>query len=120
MTALHRLKLLWLKKTEQPKLSTALALAVCVALAMMTTGVVIYYSAGFYKFDLSRPGYEKEREQVTNDTNEVHKNYDTTSPVTAEALTKFLTDFDASTQKAAGYGDFRDQSLSDTELGLTQ
>jgi len=103
---------------RQPKLVLALVLAVGLTIATTVASIIIYYAGGFYKFDLSRPGFEKERALVTNDNNESQKNYDTTSPVTPEALNVFIKDFDTSTQKVSVYGDFRDQSLSDAELQL--
>ncbi len=115
---IRRVKTWFIKNAEQPKLPIALGLALSVAIAMTVTGVAIYYIAGFYKLDLSRPGYENERAQVTNDTNDIRGNYDTTSPVTPSAIENFLRDYDAGAQKAAAAGDFRDQSLDDQNLGL--
>ncbi len=106
------------KVKSMPKLGIALGCAVVVAMCLTVVSILIYYGAGFYKFDLSRPGYEKERSQVTNDSNSTPKNYDTTSPITSKALDDFLRDYDTGTSKATAYGDFRDQSLSDTELRL--
>lgn len=115
---IRRLKAWWRQRIEGPKLPFALGIAMVLTIVMTFTSVGIYYVAGFYKFDLSRPGYEKERTQVTNSANDIHGNYDSTTPVTAAATDTFLRDFDAGTQKASLAGDFRDQSLSDQELGL--
>ena len=114
-----RLRRLRTKVASTPKLGIALGCAVVVAVCLTVISILIYYGAGFYKFDLSRPGYEKERSQVTNDSDSTPKNYDTTSPITSKALDDFLRDYDTGTTKAAAYGDFRDQSLSDTDLRLT-
>lgn len=99
------------------KLPFALGLAVLVATTMTLVSVWVYYLAGFYKFDLSRPGYESERQDVTIDN--TRRTYDTTSPVNAEALDAFLGEYDANVSAMRAYSDFSDTAaLSDGSLLL--
>ena len=104
------------KVRETSRLPIALGLAVCFALIVTVTGVIIYNLNGSSKLDLSRPGFEREREEVRAD--ESPKVYDTTSPVTRAAIKDFLDEYDGRNKDLAQYGDFRDQVLSDADLQL--
>ena len=100
---------------KQSRLPWALGIAVVVAFAMTCLSVTVYYMAGFYKFDLSRPGYESERKNVTG--GDTQKNYDTTTPVNAAALDAFLSEYDTNVNAMRTYGNFSDgTALSDKSL----
>ncbi|MGH7196830.1 MAG: hypothetical protein ACREGJ_03665 [Candidatus Saccharimonadales bacterium] len=102
---------------KQHKLPFALGLVVFVAVGMTIISTTIYYVAGFAIFDLSRPGYERERDAVTRP--EAQKKYDTTSPVTKETIDGFLREFDGRIHDLNSYGNFKDASLGDEGLQLT-
>jgi hypothetical protein len=99
------------------KLPAALVLAISAALLLTVVSVGMYYAAGFYRYDLSRPGYEKERTEIAKPTPQ--KEYDTTSPVTKGTIDGFLEEFDARQKDLKAYGDYRDPSLTDEDLLLT-
>jgi hypothetical protein len=99
------------------KLPVALVLAILAALLLTTISVSMYYVAGFYRYDLSRPGYEKERTEIAKPSPQ--KEYDTTSPVTKTTIDEFLSEFDSRQKDLNAYGDYRDQSLADEDLLLT-
>jgi len=106
---------------EEPKkasrLPWALGIAVAITFALTCVSVTVYYMAGFYKFDLSRPGYELERKDVTN--GDTQKNYDTTTPVSSPALDGFLGEYDANVNAMRDFSDFSDTAaLSDSALLL--
>lgn len=98
------------------KLPFGLGAAIAVALVLTVVSIAIYYVQGFDKLDLSRPGYENEREAITSEP--TNKTYDTTSPVSSQALDAFIRDFDTEVKTANAYGDFKEQSLSDAELNI--
>ena len=100
------------------KLFFSLSLVVLVAMTLTLVSVSLYYSGGYYRLDLSRPGYEHERTEISRPSAE--KTYDTTSPVTTKTITDFLTEFDAHQTNLEAYGDFRDDSLSDEDLQINQ
>lgn len=102
--------------TEHHRLTVALTIFVIAALVLTGVSLGMYYMGGFYRFDLSRPDYAKERTEIAK--SEAQKDYDTTSPVTKNALATFLTEFDSRQKDLRAYGDFRDQSLSDEDLQL--
>jgi hypothetical protein len=103
--------------TNQHKLTAMLILSVMAALVLVGFSVGAYYFGGFYRYDLSRPGYEKERTEVARP--EPQKDYDTTSLVTRSTIDDFLQEFDNRQKDLKAYGDYRDQALSDTDLQLT-
>lgn len=102
---------------DQHRLLVALSTVVVLAIGMAIVSVSLYYGTGFYRFDLSRPGYERERSEISQPTPE--KTYDTTSPVTSSTVTEFLQEFDARQSDLQAYGDFRDPSLSDEDLQIS-
>ena len=102
---------------NQHKLTAMLILSVTAALVLVGIGVGAYFVGGFYRYDLSRPGYEKERTEIAKP--EAQKDYDTTSPVTKKTIDDFLTEFDERQKDLKVYGDYRDQSLSDEDLQLS-
>lgn len=100
---------------DQPHLVWALGFVVVIVLLLTCLSTFVYYKAGFYKFDLSRPGFEAERSTVNDDG---PKTYDTTSPISVESLQEFLQEFDQRTERLKSYSNFSDQSLSDEEILL--
>lgn len=98
------------------KLFAALTLAIVAALALTGVSIGMYYVGGFFRYDLSRPGYEKERTEIA--PTQAPKDYDTTSPVTKPVVDDFLKEFDARQKDIKAYGDYRDPSLSDEDLQI--
>jgi hypothetical protein len=98
------------------RLPMALCLAVIAAVGLVAMSVSLYYANGFYRYDLSRPGYERERREISKP--EPAKTYDTTSPVTRAAVDDFLEEFDLRLKDLRSFGDFRDTSLSDEDLQI--
>lgn len=101
---------------RKSKLPIALGLAVCFAITTTVASVIVYTVDGSYRLDLSRPGFETEREEVK--TTESQKTYDTTSPVTETTVTDFLTEYDTRIKDLSEYGDFRDEPLSNGTIQL--
>lgn len=100
------------------KLTAALVLAISGTLVLTVISVSMYYVGGFYRYDLSRPGYEKERTEIARP--EAQKDYDTTSPVTKTTIDTFLQEFDNRQKDLKAYGDYQDTSLTDEDLQLDQ
>jgi hypothetical protein len=96
------------------KLSAALLLAIIAALTLTVISVSMYYVAGFSRYDLSRPGYEKERTEIAKPT--AQKEYDTTGPVNKGTIDSFLREFDDRQKDLKAYGDYLDPSLTDEDL----
>ena len=98
------------------KLTTALTIAVAASLVLVGVGLGLYYYGGFFRYDLSRPGYEKEQTELAKPEPQI--TYDTTSPVTTKTVDDFLVEFDARQKDLKAYGDYRDASLNDEILQI--
>lgn len=99
-----------------PKLPLALTGAIVLSLMLTVVSVVWYSLGGSSKLDLSRPGYERERSEVR--TTDTQKTYDTTSPVTKQAIDDFLKEYDDRAKELGGYGNFGDNALDDNDIQL--
>ncbi|HEU5187559.1 MAG TPA: hypothetical protein VFT87_03580 [Candidatus Saccharimonadales bacterium] len=105
------------EQSERSQLPVALGIAVGIALVMTVVSVAIYQVAGFYELDLSRPGYETVRADIDDS---VEESYDTTSPLTKEALDEILSTFDTRIENLKSYGDFGGDGLSDDRLLISE
>ena len=111
----------WLDKEGQTvpqnaRLPLALGIAVCFALVLTFTSVAIYVLGGSYKLDLSRPGFEREQAAVRSTNTQI--TYDTSSPITLNTTTGFLSEFDSRAKTLSEYGAFNDQALDDATLQI--
>lgn len=101
---------------EHSRLPIGLVLALLFTLTLTITSVAIYMVSGANKLDLSRPGFEQEREEVR--ATEPTKTYNTTDPITRESIDEFLEEYDKRNQDLSEYGDFKGPDLDDTYLQL--
>lgn len=99
------------------RLLVALSLALAASIGLTVISVGIYNLGGFYRYDLSRPGYEKERTEISRLPSDV--TYDTTSPVTKKAVEDFIKELDKHSDNLEQYTSFDDGGLSDEDLGIT-
>ena len=107
----------WLRHTKQRvSLPMALMMAVLIALASSITSTYLYVSTGTSTLDLSRPGYERQREAVKSPiTQEV---FDSEGPISKRALNQFLGEFDKRNAELDNYSNFTSPALEDSELQL--
>ena len=99
------------------RLVVALILAIALALVSTTVSLVIYKVGGYYRYDLSRPGYEKERTEVSTSQSSV--TYDTTSALTKENIQTAIDELDGRIKTVNNYNTFKDDSLSDASLQIS-
>jgi hypothetical protein len=99
------------------RLTVALCVAIASALVLTGVSLTIYKVGGFYRYDLSRPGFEKERVEVSPTQTDVV--YDTTSPLTKRAMDSFLSELDGRRKNLDAYNAFGSTALTDEDLQLT-
>ncbi len=104
------------KSVRGPKLPMALGAAILMALVLTVISVAWYSWGGSSKLDLSRPGYERERAEVR--ATGTPETYDTSSPITQNAIDTFNKEYDARVKELGSYGDFRDAALDDNNIQL--
>ncbi len=98
------------------RLETGLVLVIVATLVLTLVSVAIYKVGGFYRYDLSRPGYEKERSEIATTPSTI--SLDTTSPVTQKAAAEFINDLDTHRQNLEAYNAFGNSGLSDEDLQI--
>lgn len=111
-TLWHRLR----AAVRKRRLVFALSLAIIATIVLTIISVSIYNLGGFYRYDLSRPGFEKVRQEVSTTPTDV--TYDTTSPLSKQAVDTFFKEFDTHRKNLTDYDFFGNGSLSDDELQL--
>lgn len=96
---------------------------VFVVLALVITGLMtfisleIYVSSGAVKLDLSRPGYEKLRNDVQQSSSD--QTFSASGDVNSETIKDFNSRVDSSVKDLKNSGKFGgSDALSDTSLGL--
>ncbi len=99
------------------RLETGLVLVIIATLILTLVSVTIYKVGGFYRYDLSRPGYEKERTAIATTPSTI--SIDTTSPVTQKAAAEFIDELDTHRHNLEAYNAFGNGGLSDEDLQIS-
>lgn len=100
------------------KLPFALCIAIGATLLLTLVSLTIYKVGGFYRYDLSRPGFEKERTEISTAPTDI--SYDTTSPLSQQGVTEFMTQLDQHRKNFDAYNAFGSGGLSDEDLRLIE
>lgn len=98
------------------RLEAALAVAIAATIILTLTSLTIYKVGGYYRYDLSRPGYEKERGALATFPSTV--SLDTTSPINQKSVGDFIIDLDKHRQNLEAYNTFGNGGLTDEDLQL--
>lgn len=105
------------KKLRTRRLVIALCIAFGLTAVLTIASLIVYKVGGYYRYDLSRPGYEKERSAVTSSQTTV--TYDTTSLLNKSNTGNAIQDLNDRLKSINDYNTFKEDSLSDSELQLT-
>jgi len=98
------------------QLVSFVTLALIVAIIMTVISLRIYVTSGAIKLDLSRPGYEKVRQEVTNDN--TTQPFPSSGTLTPAAIKDFRDRLNKQQNDLKAIGNFSDDGLSDSNLGL--
>lgn len=98
------------------RLEAGLVLVIIATIMLTLISITIYKVGGFYRYDLSRPGYEKERSEIATTPSSV--SLDTTSPVNQEAVADFIDDLDTHRHNLEAYNAFGNGGLGDEDLQI--
>lgn len=99
------------------KILFGLGLAVLLALGMTVLSFYLYIRSGVSVLDLSRPGYEAERQQVAPKTPTTV--FDATGPVNPETIDEFHGLYEQQRTLLNSTGDFGNDVLDDANLRFT-
>jgi hypothetical protein len=100
------------------KLPFALFIAIGATLLLTLISLTIYKVGGFYRYDLSRPGFEKERAEISTSPNDA--SFNTTSPLSQQGVEEFLKPLDQHRKNFDTYNAFGNGGLSDEDLRLSE
>ncbi len=95
--------------------SMVLAIAICLLLTVFS--VLLYVITGTSKLDLSRPGYEEVRKQVTR-TSPDESSFESNGALDTKIIGDYLEKYKKQTQTLSKYDTFNPHLLDDAPLGL--
>lgn len=93
-------------------------MASIIAVIMTGISLVLYWRSGAIKLDLSRPGYEKVRKTVQD--NSVEQPFSSNGAVDQAAIDDFNKRLNGYQEQLKQLGDYKSASISDDDLGLTK
>lgn len=98
------------------RLFAGLGVAIIATVILTLASLTIYKVGGFYRYDLSRPGYEKERTEIVTSPSSV--TLDTTGAIDKTTAQDFIDELDARRHNIEAYNTFSNGGLSDEDLQL--
>ena len=105
----------FLKLVGRHRFPFALFSVVGITIIMTAISLSLYVSSGTSQLDLSRPGFEKIREEVKQAPND---NFSSTGPVDTQSVDEFDTLYKKQRAYINALGNFQDSSLDDSSLQL--
>ena len=89
--------------------------ALIIAAVLTSVSMALYVSSGASRLDLSRPGYEKVRNDVQQDKEDV---FQSTGPVDTDVVSDFQSRFTKHREKLNTFDDFDSDALDDSQLQI--
>lgn len=98
-------------------LAFSMFMAIVICLVLTVFSVLLYVITGTSKLDLSRPGYEEVRKQVTR-TSPDESSFESSGSLDGKVLGDYLEKYKKQAQTLSKYDSFNPHLLDDTPLGL--
>lgn len=105
-----------LGRWEQHRFLLLIGAIIVIALFLVGVALALYASSGAAQLDLSRPGYESVRGQVSK-SDEV-ESFSASGPIDKEVLDQFRTLYSVQAEKATNIDGFGGDVMSDEVLSL--
>lgn len=106
----------FIAKLSNYKFALMITMSVIVALVLSGISVFVYVATGAINIDLSRPGYEKNREDTAYDEDEVP--FSNSGPINKEVVDDFNQRLEKMQSELGGMNNFSSDAMSDEALGL--
>lgn len=106
----------FVEKLKNYKFALMITLSVIIAVTLSGISVFVYVWTGAINIDLSRPGYEKNREETAYDEDEIP--FSSSGPINSEAIDDFNQRLDKIQNELGGMNNFSADAMSDEALGL--
>lgn len=100
----------------QHRIGIGVVLALVVAGVLTMASMALYVSSGASRLDLSRPGYEKARTEITK--NAEKERFSASGPVDEATMQEFQARFNKRRGELNSLGAFNSTALDDTQLQL--
>ena len=101
---------------QQHKFMVLVGATIIISLLLVILSLHLYRSSGAAQLDLSRPGYESVRGQVSN--NNDFTGFPSTGPLDKSATDTFRTLYDEQLKKATALNSFGGEVMTDSTLGI--
>lgn len=106
----------FVEKLKNYKFALMITMAVTIAVALSGISVYVYVSTGAINIDLSRPGYEKNREETAYDEEDTP--FSSSGPINEEAINDFNQRLEKIQNELGEMNNFSTDAMSDEALGL--
>lgn len=100
------------------KVAAFVAIAITIAVLLVSVSMAVYYQSDAYRLDLSRPEYVSKRAEISEDTKKSNNEFDSQGAVDANTVHDFLRMYDAEMEKIGHVKAFSQDVLSGTSLGI--
>jgi len=105
------------KFLQRHQLASFVILAIVISAIMTVVSMWLYMASGTMKLDLSRPGYEQARQEITNDSSD-NQSFSPNGSLTPSVINDFRDRLNKLQKKLGDMGNFDSNALSDGNLGL--
>lgn len=96
---------------------TFLVSAIIIALFLVYIALSLYHSSGTFQLDLSRPGFDQAREDVTKES-QFFEGYPSNGPINEETLAEFNALYNQELKDATAIDAYSGDALSDSTLQI--
>lgn len=100
------------------KVAAFVAIAITIAVLLVSVSMAVYYQSDAYRLDLSRPEYVSKRAEISEDTKKSNNEFDAQGAVDANTVHDFLRMYDAEMEKIGHVKAFSQDVLGDASLGI--
>lgn len=106
---------LW-QRIERHRIIYGITAALLITMLLTTISMALYISSGASRLDLSRPGYERVRTEVRQNTEE--EAFSATGPINSDVANEFQSRFTRHRTTLTKLDTFGTNSLDDTQLQI--
>lgn len=97
------------------RIAYGVTLAISIALLLTTISMALYNSSGASRLDLSRPGYEKVRKDISSTSED---NFSSTGPMNTDVANDFEKRFEKHRDTLSKLDTYGTNALDDSELQI--
>lgn len=98
------------------RLPIAIIIAICIAIMLTSVSMSLYVRSGASRLDLSRPGYEKVREQVSEEKDE--DSFSASGPMNSKVIDEFQEIYSKRRANLDKLDPFNPSVIDDTSIRL--